>query len=88
MVVMTVTPVTSHGFELDQVITRVALRRNKWFAHLDVRTVSGPQELNKMAELSIPDLDVVFRETEKLLANLEYIRRHRRGDSLLGWRRL
>jgi hypothetical protein len=56
---------------LDPIIQRVRIRRNKWFAHLDVRTVSDPQELNKIAELTIPDLDVVFRETERILADLE-----------------
>jgi hypothetical protein len=56
---------------LESIIKRVKLRRHKWFAHLDVRTVTDPHELDTLAKLTIPDLDRVFQETEKILSSLE-----------------
>jgi AbiU2 len=57
--------------ELQPILAAIKHRRNKWFAHLDVRTVTDPQELNARANLQIPELEQVLRETEKIFENLE-----------------
>ena len=46
------------------------MRRNKWLAHLDPDTVRDPAALATKAKLSIPDLDLAFQETEKILLEL------------------
>jgi hypothetical protein len=57
--------------ELEPILSAIRRRRNEWLAHLDVRTVADPQELNERAKLTVPDLERVFQETEKIFASLE-----------------
>jgi hypothetical protein len=55
---------------LQPILDKIKHRRDKWFAHLDVKIVRDPQEINAKANLTIPDLDDVFRETEKIVTAL------------------
>ena len=57
--------------ELEPILSAIRRRRNEWLAHLDVRTVADPQGLNERAKLTVPDLEQVFRETEKIFASLQ-----------------
>jgi hypothetical protein len=54
-------------------LAAIKYRRNKWFAHLDIRTVTDSQEFNARANLTIPDLERVLRETETIFKNLEHL---------------
>ena len=56
--------------KLKPVLKVIATRRNEWLAHLDPRTVGNPRALNKKASLTIPDLDLAFEETEKVVGGL------------------
>lgn len=55
---------------LEPVLAVIAIRRNEWLAHLDPRTVGNPHALDEKASLSITDLDLAFKESEKILTNL------------------
>ena len=55
---------------LEPVLAAVRKRRNEWFAHLDPRTVADPKALSANAQLTIPDLERVLKETEDLLLEL------------------
>ena len=59
--------------ELEPTLSAIRRRRNEWLAHLDVRTVADPQELTETAKLTVPDLERVFQETEKIFASLEHL---------------
>jgi len=56
---------------LEPVLKSIRTRRNEWLAHLDPRTVTNPQALAAKAKLSFPDLDRAFRETEKILLEID-----------------
>src|SRR5713101_1448928 len=55
---------------LEPVLDSIHKRRNEWLAHLDPRTVRDTAALALKAKLSIPDLDLALRETEKILLEL------------------
>ena len=55
---------------LEPVLVAVRKRRNEWLAHLDPRTIANPSALSAKAKLTIPDLERVFQETEKVLLGL------------------
>ena len=56
--------------DLQPILDAIRVRRNKWLAHLDPDTVRDPAALATKAKLSIPDLDLAFQETEKILLEL------------------
>jgi hypothetical protein len=55
---------------LEPILESIRLRRNEWFAHLAPDTVRDPKALAERAQLTIPDLDRVYSETEELLTDL------------------
>jgi hypothetical protein len=56
--------------ELEPVLASIRARRNELLAHLDPRTVADPKALAAKANLTIPDLERTFKETEKMLIKL------------------
>ena len=56
---------------LGPVLKSIGLRRNQWFAHLDLSTVRDPAALNAAATLTIKDLNRAFTDTENILSRLE-----------------
>jgi len=56
--------------ELEPILASIRKRRNEWLAHLDPRTVADPKALAVHANLTIPDLDLAFKETEGMLVKL------------------
>lgn len=48
-------------------------RRNRALAHLDPRFVTNPTHLNTEAALTIPDLTMVFEQTEKILQRIDAV---------------
>lgn len=55
---------------LEPVLESIRHRRNEWLAHLDPRTVANPSALSAKAQLSIPDLERAFRETEEIVSDM------------------
>jgi hypothetical protein len=52
---------------LEPVLAAIRRRRNGWLAHLDPQTIRDPNALLALAKLTMPDLDRVFKETERIL---------------------
>jgi hypothetical protein len=57
--------------ELAPILSSIRRRRNEWLAHLDVRTVADPQELNVRAKLSVPDVERVLKASEEIFLRME-----------------
>ena len=55
---------------LDPVLESIRHRRNEWLAHLDPRTIANPKALSAKAQLSIPDLERAFHDTEKIVLDM------------------
>ncbi len=56
--------------ELEPVLAAIRDRRNAWFAHLDPQTITDPQALAARAKVTMPDLENVFKETERILLTM------------------
>ncbi len=55
---------------LEPVLAAIRERRNGWLAHLDPQTIRDPKALEARAKLTMPDLERVFKETERILLKL------------------
>jgi hypothetical protein len=55
---------------LKPVLAAIRERRNGWLAHLDPQTIRDPKPLEARAKLTMPDLERVFKETERILLKL------------------
>ena len=58
---------------VESVLESIRHRRNEWLAHLDPRTVANPAYLSAKAQLTIPDLERAFRETEKIVLDMSLL---------------
>lgn len=55
---------------LSSVLSSIKTRRDKWLAQLDPGTVRDPAGLAIKAQLSIPDLDRAFHDSEQILRDM------------------
>lgn len=55
---------------LESVLASIRERRNGWLAHLDPQTIADPKALEARAQLTIPDLERAFKETEEIILNM------------------
>ena len=55
---------------IQPILDAIRRRRNKWLAHLDPGFIADPIALAARANLTLPDLDKAFSETEKTLVEL------------------
>lgn len=55
---------------LDSVIVSIHERRNGLLAHLDPQTIADPKALEARAELTVPDLEWAFKETEEIVLEM------------------
>ncbi len=65
---------------LQPIVDAIRERRNKWLAHLDPETVRDPAALAAKAKLTIPDLELAFKETEDMLIELSCLYEGTIGD--------
>jgi hypothetical protein len=71
---------------LEPVLSAIRDRRNSWFAHLDPQTISDPKALEAKAKLTMPDLERVFKETERILLELSRLYDGTFGElKYIGW---
>jgi len=55
---------------IQPILDAIRHRRNKWLAHIDPQTVASPTIVAAKANLTVPDLDKAFSETEALIVEL------------------
>ena len=55
---------------LEPVIASIGARRNGWLAHLDPNTIADPNALAARANLTLPDLDRGFKDTEEIVLRM------------------
>jgi hypothetical protein len=55
---------------MEPVLAAIRERRNGWLAHLDPQTIRDPKALEARAKVTMPDLERVFKETERILPTL------------------
>jgi len=55
---------------IQPILDAIRRRRNGWLAHLDPSTVADPAALAARANLTMPDLEKAFSETEKTVVEL------------------
>lgn len=55
---------------LEPILKSIRHRRDEWLAHLDPRAVANPASLSAKAQLTIPDLERAFRETEEIVLDV------------------
>lgn len=72
--------------KLKPVLAAIRTRRNKWLAHLDPGTIRDPKALEALAKLTMPELEMVFKETERILLGLSSLYDGTIGDlKYIGW---
>ena len=59
-----------HTILLQPILRSIQRRRNEWLAHLDPRSVVDLKALNAKAQLTIPDIERVFKETEEIILTM------------------
>jgi hypothetical protein len=55
---------------LEPVIASIDERRNGWLAHLDPNTIADPNALAARANLTLPDLERSFKDTEEIVLKM------------------
>jgi len=65
---------------IEPILRSIKRRRDEWLAHLDPRTVANPGALAATAQLTMPDLEKAFVETEKTIVELYALHEGAFGD--------
>jgi hypothetical protein len=55
---------------IQPILDAIRRRRNEWLAHLDPETVANPATLAARAQLTMPDLEKAFSETEGIVVEV------------------
>lgn len=72
--------------ELEPVLIAIRERRNAWLAHLDPQTIRDPKALEARAKLTMPELERVFKESERILLKFSSLYDGTFGElKYIGW---